>query len=77
VDCKGVKEVMGVKVVMGLPSSVELVSPIALGIMISTVGDEGGVDLLDSGGVLDLLSTPISGFSICKASSFCKDPSVS
>ena len=40
-DCKGVKEVMG------LPSSVYLVSPMALGILTSTAGDEGGVDLLD------------------------------
>ena len=62
---------------MGLPSSVDLVSPIASGIVISTTGDEGGVDLLDLGGVLGLLSASISGFSICKASSFCEDPSVS
>jgi hypothetical protein len=71
VVCKGVKEVMG------LPSSVDLVSPIASGIMISKVGDEGGVDLLDLGGVLDLLSASVSGFFVSKASSFFEDPSVS
>jgi hypothetical protein len=71
VDCKGVKEVMG------LPSSIDLVSPISLGIMISATSDEGGVDLLGSGGVLDLLLASVSVFSICKASSFCEDPSVS
>jgi hypothetical protein len=58
---------------MGLPSSVYLISTIASGIMISIACDEGGVDLLDSGGVLGLLF----GFSVCKASSFCEDPSVS
>ena len=70
-DCKGVKEVMG------HPRSVDLVSPMALGILTSTTGDEGGVDLLDSGGVPGLLSVSVSGFSICKASSFCEDLSVS
>jgi hypothetical protein len=67
VDCKGFREVMG------LANSVDLISPIASGIMISTTGDEGGVDLLDLRGVLGLLSR----FYVCKASSFCEDPSVS
>jgi hypothetical protein len=40
-DCKGVKEAMR------LPRYVDLVSPMALGILTSIVGDEGGVDLLD------------------------------
>jgi hypothetical protein len=70
VDYRGVNEVIGI------PNSIDLVSPTISGITISTVGDEGGVDLLISGGVLGLLSTYISGSSICKASSFCEEPSV-
>ena len=70
-------EYKGVKEAMGLPISVDLVSPMTLGILTSTVGDEGGVDLLDSGGVLGLLSASVSRFYVCKASSFCEDFSVS
>jgi hypothetical protein len=70
-DCKWVKEAMG------LPSFVYLVSPMALGILASIVGGEGRVELLDSGGVLNVLFSSVSGFSICKASSFCEDLSVS
>jgi hypothetical protein len=70
-DCKGVKEAMG------LPISVDLVSPMALGILTSMTGDEGGVELLELGGVSGLLSASVSGFSVCKASSFCEDLSVS
>jgi hypothetical protein len=71
VDCKGVKEAMG------LPSSVYPFPSISLGILTSTLGDEGGVSLLDSGGILDLLSASVSGFFICKASLFCGGLSVS
>ena len=67
----------GVKKAMRLPIYVDLVSPMALGILTSTVGDEGVVDLLDSGGVLGLLSASVSRFSVYKASSFCEDLSVS
>jgi hypothetical protein len=71
VDYKWVKEAMG------LPSSIDLVSPMALGIFTSTADDEGGVDLLDSGGVPDLLFVSVSGFFVCKASLFCEYLSVS
>jgi hypothetical protein len=70
-DCKGLKEAMG------LPIFVDLVSAMALGILTSTTGDEGGVKLLELGGVLDLLSTSVSRFYIYKASSFCEYLSVS
>jgi hypothetical protein len=70
-DCKGVKEAMG------LPSSVDPFPPIALGVLTSTPGDEGGVSLLDSGGLPDLLSASVSDFFVCKASLFCGGLSVS
>jgi hypothetical protein len=55
-DCKGVKEAMG------LPSFVDPFPPIALGVFSSTPGDEGGLSLLDLGGLPDLFSTSISTF---------------
>ena len=70
-DCKGVKEAMG------LPSSVDPFPPISLGILTSTPADEGGVSLLESGGIPDLLSTSVSGFFVYKASLFCGGLSVS
>jgi hypothetical protein len=48
VDCKGVKEAMG------LPSSIDDFPPVALGILTSTPGDEGGVSLPDLGGLPDI-----------------------
>jgi hypothetical protein len=68
---------IGVKEVMGLPSSVDLVPPMVSGTMTSTVGDEGGVDLPIFGGVLGLLSASVSNSSVCKVSSFCEEPSFS
>ena len=70
-DCKGVKEVMG------LPRSIDLVSPISSGIMISIAGDEGGLDIPISGGVLGLLFASVSGSPVYKNSSFCEEISVS
>jgi hypothetical protein len=70
-DCKGVKEAMG------LPSSVDPFPPITLGVLTSTPGDEGGVTLLDSRGLSDLLYAFVSGFFVCKASLFCGGLSIS
>jgi len=70
-DCKWVKEAMG------LPSSVDPFHSIALGILTSKIGDEGRVSLLDSGGILDLLSASVFGFFFYKASLFCGGLSVS
>ena len=53
VDCKGVKEAMG------LPSSVYPFPPTALGVLTSTPGDEVGVGLPDLGGLLDLFSASV------------------
>jgi hypothetical protein len=70
-NCKGVKEAVG------LPSSVDPFPFVSLVILTSTTSDEGGVSLLDLGGIPDLLSTSVFGFSICKASLFCGRLSVS
>ena len=70
-DCKGVKEAMGI------PSSIDLFPSISLGILTSKTGDEGGVSLLDSGGIPDLPSAYVFGFFVCKASLFCGGLSVS
>ena len=61
-DCKGVKEAIGP------PSSVDPFPPIALGVLTSTPGDEGGLILLDLGGLPNLFSTSVSTFFICKVS---------
>jgi len=53
VDCKGVKEAIG------LPSSIDPFPPTALGVLTSTPGDEVGVGLLDLGGLPDLFSTSV------------------
>ena len=53
VDCKGVKEAMG------LPSSIDPFPPIALGVLTSTLGDEVRVGLPDLGGLPDLFSTSV------------------
>ena len=55
---------------MGLPISLDPFTPIALGVLTSTPGDEGGVSLLDSRGISNLLSSFVSGFFVCKASLF-------
>jgi hypothetical protein len=70
-DCKGVKEAKG------FPSSVDPFPPIALGVLTSTPGDEGGVSLLDLGGLPDLFSASVSDFFVCKVSLFCGGLSVS
>jgi hypothetical protein len=70
-DYKGVKEAMG------LPISIVPFPPISLGILTSTLGDEGGVSLLDLGGFPDLFSTSISDFFVCEVSLFCGGLSVS
>jgi hypothetical protein len=62
VDCKGVKEAIG------LPSSIDPFPHIALGVLTSILGDEGGLSLLDLGGLLDLFSTSVSAFFVCKVS---------
>jgi hypothetical protein len=69
-DCKGVKEAMG------LPSYVDPFPPISLGVLTSTLGDEGGVSLLDLGGIPDLFSASVSNFFFCKVSLFCGGLSV-
>ena len=53
VDCKGVKEAMG------LPRSIDPFPPVALGMLTSTPGDEGGVGLLDLGDLPDLFSASV------------------
>jgi hypothetical protein len=58
-DCKRVKEAMG------LPRSVDPFPPISLGVLTSTLGDEGGVSLIDSGGLPDLLSASVSDCFVC------------
>jgi hypothetical protein len=60
VDCKGVKEAIG------LPSFVYHFPPIALGILTSIPGDEGGLSLLDLGGLSNLFSTSVSAFFVYK-----------
>ena len=51
VDCKGVKEAMG------LPSSIDPFPPTALGVLTSTPGDEVGVGLPNLGGLPNHFST--------------------
>ena len=51
VDCKGVKEAMG------LPSSIEPFPPAALGMLTSTFIDEVGVGLPDLGDLPNLFSS--------------------
>jgi hypothetical protein len=60
-DCKGVKEAIG------LPSSIDPFPPIASDVT-SILGDEGGLILLDLGGLPDLFSTSVSAFFVCKVS---------
>ena len=52
-DCKGVKEAMG------LPSSIDPFPLVALGVLTSTPGDEVGVGLPDLGGLPDLFSASV------------------
>ena len=61
-DCKGVKEAIGI------PSSVDPFPPISLGVLTSILGDEGGLSLLDMGGLPNLFSTSVSAFFVSKVS---------
>jgi hypothetical protein len=70
-NCKGVKEAMG------LPIFVYIFPPTALGVLTSTPGDEGGVSLLDLGGLPNLFSALVSDFFFCKVSLFYGGLSVS